>query len=425
LPSLRRQIDADLRTAHAGAKRASVPKSTGGPARASRRCRPASNFSPERLRELARGLATAPAEIAVHPKVRRVLDRRASMLRDEDAVDWAHAELLALAAVADRGVPVRMTGQDVKRGTFSQRHLELTSADNGEAYPIFAANTVPAGRIQLWNSPLSEAAVLGFEYGYSIGRPQALTIWEAQFGDFANGAQVIVDQFIMAGQAKWGELSRLVMLLPHGYEGAGPEHSSGRLERYLQMAAQGNVTVAVPTTPAQYFALLVSQAEREVPRPLIAFTPKSLLRHPDVVSSVTDLSQFRFNPVLTCVMAPRQCDVRRVIICSGKIFYELAAYAAAHGINDAAILRLEQLYPFPADAIRQALRSYARRLTATWVQEEPRNMGAAAYVLDALQYTGIVDAIRYCGRGRRAATAEGYEAMHKVAQRALISSAFE
>jgi 2-oxoglutarate dehydrogenase E1 component len=270
---------------------------------------------------------------------------------------------------------------------------------------------------------LSETAVLAFEYGYSLERDAGLTIWEAQFGDFANGGQVIVDQFISGGFAKWGRRSGLTMLLPHGYDGAGPEHSSARIERYLQLAGENNLTIAIPTTPAQYHAVLVQQALMPTPRPLVVFTPKSLLRHKAVVSPIEDLVAATFEPVLVTARAAADEDVSSVVLCTGKIYYELAERCEQSGHVAIALVRIEQLYPFPEAEVRAVLARFASA-SLTWVQEEPRNMGAASQVLDHL---GRLDAqgrrVRYVGRDVRAATAEGYGSTHKRVQAGVLEAA--
>jgi 2-oxoglutarate decarboxylase len=420
LEAARAGVDERLRAAAAEAKLASVEASP--PVPRDPRRRPHA-LDPVALGALAEDLLQLPPGFAALPKVQRVLDRRRAMLLDEGKVDWAHAELLALANVASDGLPVRMSGQDSVRGAFTQRHLTITAADGLSSWTPLVASPLTAGRVEVWNSPLSETAVLGFEYGYSTARRHALTIWEAQFGDFANGAQVIIDQFIAAGEAKWGVQSRLVMLLPHGYEGSGPEHSSARLERFLQLAAEDNLTVAVPTTPAQYFSLLVQQAHDPAPRPLVVLTPKSLLRHKAAVSDLDDLATGVFSEVLTWV-GGAATEVRRVVACSGKLFYELADAVTAGGRQDVAVLRLEQLYPFPAQAVREALAAFPALESFVWSQEEPENMGAARYVLPRLtELSPLVVPVGYAGRPDRSAVAEGYGAEHARQQKALVQAA--
>jgi 2-oxoglutarate decarboxylase len=322
------------------------------------------------------------------------------------------------------GVPVRFTGQDTERGTFSQRHLVLHDAKTGErAAPIqrLRGGLAP---FEIHNSPLSELATLGFEYGYSAAAPEALVLWEAQFGDFVNGAQVIVDQFLSAGLSKWGLTTRLTLLLPHGYEGQGPEHSSARLERFLQLAAEGNIRVANPTTPAQYFHLLRRQARRTRQRPLIVMTPKSLLRHPAAASRLEDLAAGAWHPVLDDPWATpeRAAAVPRVIFCTGKIYYELLVEAEKLGEQRPAIVRIEQLYSFPWPESRAVLARYGSLRELIWVQEEPRNMGAWSYLEPKLREILPAGAtLAYAGRPERASPAEGYPAAHAAEQGRIVA----
>ncbi|MCW2570679.1 MAG: 2-oxoglutarate dehydrogenase complex [Frankiales bacterium] len=420
LDELRNNADERLRAAHAVAK-ASTVATQQPPTRATARTSRATPAAD--LIALATELLEPPPGAEALVKVQRVMDKRRSMLLDEGRVDWAHAEVLALAAVAAAGIPVRMSGQDVIRGAFTQRHLRISSVDGRSSWTPLTSSPRTGGRVQVYNSPLSETAVLGFEYGYSIARASALTVWEAQFGDFANGAQVITDQFLSSGHAKWGVRSRLVLLLPHGYEGSGPEHSSARLERYLQLAAEDNLSIAVPTTPAQYFALLVQQAHDPQPRPLVVLTPKSLLRHKAAVSSVDELASGAFSEVLARTVGD-ETKVRRAVLCTGKVFYDLADAVDAAGRDDVALIRVEQLYPFPGDQLRTALRHYPGLQSVTWAQEEPQNMGAARHVLPLLAAVSpLAAAIEYAGRPERAAVAEGYGAAHAREQAALVQAA--
>jgi 2-oxoglutarate decarboxylase len=389
---------------------------------------PAARVSPqgrtaEDLRELAGVLMALPDGLTPHPKVVRVLDRRKELLEVEGLVDWPHAELLAFARIAADGGSVRLSGQDVVRGTFTQRHLTVHDTAGAPDYTPLHSVAELHGRAHAWPSPLSETSVLAFEYGYSLERGDALTIWEAQFGDFANGGQVITDQFISGGFSKWGRRSRLTMLLPHGYDGAGPEHSSARIERFLQLAGENNLTIAVPTTPAQYHGVLVQQALMTAARPLVVFTPKSLLRHKSVVSPIEDLVEARFEPVLVTRSAAADEAVRTVLLCTGKIYYDLLQRCEEQGRDDVALVRLEQLYPFPEAEVRAALARFPAA-DLSWVQEEPRNMGAAGYVLDRLDRCDETGrAVRYVGREVRAATAEGYGSTHKRVQASLVEAA--
>jgi 2-oxoglutarate dehydrogenase E1 component len=319
-----------------------------------------------------------------------------------------------------------MTGQDTERGTFSQRHLVLHDAANGERFtPIENLSGVRAS-IELHDSPLSELACMGFEYGYAVEAPEALVLWEAQYGDFANGAEVVIDQFLIAGLAKWGETSRLTLLLPHGYEGQGPEHSSARLERYLALGAEDNLRVVNCTTPAQYFHLLRDQALRPNPRPLVLMAPKSLLRLPAATSSLDQLTAGRFEAVLDDPeRAVKKDGVRRLVLCSGRCYYDLVLSPRRAEAKDVAVVRVELLYPFPCDEVRRVLAAYPDLETVVWAQEEPRNMGARKFVLPEIRdvippKVALVDV----SRPERSSPAEGYAAAHRAQQRALIGEAF-
>ena len=377
------------------------------------------------LRELNEALLTVPDGFTVHPKLVKQLDRRRQALGDEGGIDWAHAEQLAYASLLTEGHPVRLTGQDAERGTFSQRHLVLHDAKTGQTIcPIqhLPGATAP---LELHNSPLSEIACVGFEYGYSAEAPDALVLWEAQFGDFANGAQVIIDQFIVSGLAKWGQTSRLTLLLPHGYEGSGPEHSSARLERFLQLAAEGNLRVANLTTPAQYFHLLRRQAKVAKQRPLVIMTPKSLLRLPQATNRIQHLSETRFFPVLGEPRVPLD-EVRRLLLCTGKIYYDLVGHPAREGNTGVAIGRVELLYPFPEAQIRELVDSYPNLEEVVWVQEEPRNMGARAHMSPRLmQILPRHLGFGYIGRPERASPGEGYPAAHTAEQNRILRTALD
>jgi multifunctional 2-oxoglutarate metabolism enzyme len=382
-------------------------------------------LAPEFLVALNEQLLSWPEGFTVHPKLRRQLERRRAALGRDGGIDWAHAEALALASLLTEGVPVRLTGQDTERGTFSQRHLVLHDAATGERLAPIQRLPGALAPLELYNSPLSELATLGFEYGYSAAAPEALVLWEAQFGDFINGAQVIVDQFLSAGLSKWGLTTRLTLLLPHGYEGQGPEHSSARLERFLQLAAEGNIRVANPTTPAQYFHLLRRQARRTRQRPLVVMTPKSLLRLPQAASRLEDLAAGRWHPVLDDPLAAARAEeITRVVLCSGKIYYDLLAEADKLEAGRPAIVRLEQLYSFPWTESRAMLARYPRMQELIWVQEEPRNMGAWSYLapkLEELAPPGVT--VKYSGRPERASPAEGYPAAHAAEQGRIIREA--
>jgi 2-oxoglutarate dehydrogenase E1 component len=377
------------------------------------------------LRELNAALLRVPEGFVVAPKLAKQLERRGETLGAEGGIDWAQAEALAYASLLREGTPVRLTGQDVERGTFSQRHLVLHDHKTGQRFAPIQALPEATAPMELHNSPLSEIACLGFEYGYAIEAPESLVLWEAQFGDFANGAQVIIDQFIVSALAKWGQTSRLTLLLPHGYEGSGPEHSSGRLERFLQLSAEGNLRVASLTTPAQYFHLLRRQAKVEKLRPLVVMTPKSLLRLPQATSRIEHLSESQFFPVLA---EPRidEAKVQRLVLCTGKLYYDLKNHATREGNERVAITRVELLYPFPQDQIEAELARYPNLREVLWVQEEPRNMGAREHMTPRLlQILPPGLTFGYVGRPERASTGEGYPAAHTHEQTRIIRTALD
>ncbi len=336
--------------------------------------------APETLRELCEKLAAVPAGFQPHPKIRALLEARQRMAHGELALDWAAGEALAYASLAVQGVRLRLTGQDSQRGTFSHRHAVLHDAANGRAWMPLANLELGQAPVEIHNSPLSEPGVLGFEYGYSLDCPEGLTIWEAQFGDFNNVAQVIIDQFLVSAEDKWRRLSGLVLLLPHGFEGQGPEHSSARLERFLMQCADDNIQVVDLTTPAQLFHCLRRQVLRKLRKPLIVMSPKSLLRHPRAVSTLAELSEGSFRRILPDAWKPSgsrpRARVERVLACTGKLYYELEEQREKLGRDDVAILRFEQLYPLPEARIAEALAPYAPATPVVWVQEEPENMGA-------------------------------------------------
>jgi 2-oxoglutarate dehydrogenase E1 component len=386
----------------------------------------------DRLRVLNEELLSVPDGFTVHPKLVKQLEQRRAALAPEGAenggrpgIVWAHAEALAFASLLTEGIPIRLTGQDTERGTFSQRHLVLHDAKTGQEY--YAMQHLPGARapMELHNSPLSEMACVGFEYGYSQEAPETLVLWEAQFGDFANAAQVIVDQFIVSGLAKWGQTSRLVLLLPHGYEGSGPEHSSARLERFLQLAAEGAIRVANPTTPAQYFHLLRRQARIAKQRPLVVMTPKSLLRLKQATSPLGQLAEGRFEPVLAEPGVDPE-RVTRLLLCSGKMYYDLTAHEAPEDRPGVAVGRVELLYPFPQAEILRLVTSYPRLHEVVWVQEEPRNMGARAHMSPRLlQVLPTYLHFGYVGRPERAASGEGYPFAHANEQNRIVSTALD
>jgi 2-oxoglutarate dehydrogenase E1 component len=389
------------------------------------------------LQRLMSALCRLPEGFTPHPKIERLLAQRQEMARGERPLDWAAAEALAFGTLALLGKPVRLTGQDVERGTFSHRHAVLHDYKTGDEFCPLLHLCPDQGRVEIENSPLSEVAVMGFEYGYSMDRPKGLTCWEAQFGDFVNVAQVIIDQFIVSAEAKWNRLSGLVLLLPHGFEGQGPEHSSARLERFLALAAEDNIQVIVPTTPAQYFHALRRQVLRPWRKPLIVMTPKSLLRHPRAVSSLADLTPGHYQRVLPdsgrlhlADGRTREIDaakVERLLMCSGKLYYELEERRDQEGRHDVGLLRLEQLYPLAEDDLRHALAPYRADVPLIWVQEEPRNMGAWPYLQTQGQlHARVLAQHRFFGITRRAAAvpATGSNAAHKLEQKQLIDQAF-
>jgi 2-oxoglutarate decarboxylase len=380
----------------------------------------------QRLRQLGEELLRTPEGFTVHPKLVKQLERRREGLDQEGGVDWAHAEALAFASLLTEGTPIRLTGQDTERGTFSQRHMVLHDAKTGQTVCPIQSLRDALAPLELHNSPLSELACLGFEYGYSQEAPETFVLWEAQFGDFVNSAQVIIDQFIVSGLAKWGQTSRLTLLLPHGYEGSGPEHSSARLERFLALAAEGNIRVASPTTPAQYFHLLRRQARIAKQRPLVIMTPKSLLRLPQAASSLTDLAEeTRFEPVLA---EPNVDDARvtRLVMCTGKIYYDLVGHPERAQHPGLAVARVELLYPFPERQILELIGRYPKLREIVWVQEEPRNAGARAHMFPRLMQI-MPDGIHFgfIGRPERASPGEGYPAAHIAEQNRIVTTAID
>ena len=379
----------------------------------------------ERLLALNEQLLRVPEGFEIHPKLIRQLERRRDALGEAGGIDWAHAEALAMASLLVEGVPLRLTGQDSERGTFSHRHMVLHDAKTGRTYaPVQHLDDAQAP-LELHNSPLSETACLGFEYGYSHEAPETLVMWEAQFGDFANGAQVIIDQFIVSGLSKWGQSTRLTLLLPHGYEGSGPEHSSARLERCLQLAAEGNIRVANLTTPAQYFHLLRRQALIAKQRPLVIMSPKSLLRLPQATNRIQHLANTQFFPVLG---EPRVDvgKVKRLVLCTGKIYYDLVGHPLREGNDAVAIGRVELLYPFPEHDIRELIGTYPNLKEVLWVQEEPRNMGARAHMSPRLMQI-LPEGLEfgYVGRPERASPGEGYPAAHNAEQQRILRAALD
>lgn len=377
--------------------------------------------SDEKLLTLARRLAELPPGFSPHAKIHTLVQKRFEAVLKGNGIDWGNAETLAYATLLDEGAPVRLSGQDSRRGTFSHRHSVLHDINDDSTYmPLISIVRNGAG-FQSWDSLLSEFGVLGFEYGYSLETPQGLTIWEAQFGDFANGAQVIIDQFISSGETKWNRASGLVLMLPHGYEGQGAEHSSARVERYLQLCSQENMFVVNPSTPSQLFHLLRRQVKQPFRKPLILFTPKSLLRHPLCVSSFDDLASGFFHEVLIDTVDP--ATIRRVLLCSGKIYYDLIEEREKRGGSATAIIRVEQLYPFRNDILADFLQQLPQNASLIWAQEEPENMGAWNYLRPKLieQFGNI----RYVGRPEDSCPAVASHHKHAEEQTAIISAAFD
>ncbi|MBE0576025.1 MAG: 2-oxoglutarate dehydrogenase E1 component [Desulfuromonadales bacterium] len=381
---------------------------------------PETKVSAESLTSLAQRLATLPAGLNAHPKIARLLKRREESVLEGTGIDWANAEALAFASLLIENVPVRLSGQDSRRGTFNQRHSTLVDQKTGQLYVPLAFLEKGQAAIQIYDSMLSEAAVLGLEYGYSLETPYGLTIWEAQFGDFANGAQVIIDQFIGTSGSKWDRSSGLVLFLPHGYEGQGPEHSNARIERFMNLCADNNMQIVYPSTPAQFFHLLRRQCKLPYRRPLIVFTPKSLLRLPACSSALEDLSEGSFQAIIPCAIPAEQ--VETLLICSGKIYYELQAALEDEGRENVGLLRIEQLYPLHQERLQEELARYGNAGRIAWVQEEPKNMGPWPHLQYSLARTLGKD-LEYCGRRAAAAPAVGSHRRHREEQQQIIDSA--
>jgi 2-oxoglutarate dehydrogenase E1 component len=378
----------------------------------------------EQLVELLRKLARVPDDFRPHPKIQRLLETRREMADGNRPVDWSAAEALALGSLAVQKLRIRLTGQDSERGTFSHRHAVLHDVADGRRYMPLANLSHDQAPVEICNSPLSEAGVLGFEYGYSLDCPDGLVMWEAQFGDFVNAAQVIIDQFIVSAEEKWRRLSGLVLLLPHGFEGMGPEHSSARLERFLQLASKDNIQVANLTTPAQLFHCLRRQVLRVWRKPLVLLTPKSLLRHPECTSPLDELAGGKFHRVLADTLQVDPNSIERILLCSGKIYYELEQRRRQLNSQKVAILRVEQLYPLPREPLRTALAPYRDGIPAFWVQEEPENMGAWRY-LKAIAGDRLLDRFPLAGIHRQSAAspATGSASSHKLEQAELLARA--
>jgi 2-oxoglutarate dehydrogenase E1 component len=381
------------------------------------------------LKRIGTALTRVPAGFEVHPRIARQLEAKRQVLESGEGIDWTTGEALAFGSLLLEGHRVRFSGEDSQRGTFSQRHAVLVDQVNQNEYVPLNNIAREQARIEVYNSLLSEAGVLGFEYGYTLADPRTLVLWEAQFGDFANGAQVVIDQFLASGESKWLRMSGLTLLLPHGYEGQGPEHSSARIERYLQLCAERNMCIVNLTTPANYFHALRRQVKRNFRKPLVIFTPKSLLRHKLAVSSLDDMgegSAFRFViPEPEAIAPPDQ--VRRVVLCSGKVYYDLLTERRDSGTNDVAILRLEQIYPFPERTLTAALAPY-RNAELVWCQEEPENAGAWHFLDRRLEKVligigGKAQRPHYVGRDAAASPATGSARVHAAEQAALVAAA--
>ena len=379
----------------------------------------------ERLLTILDKVTTPPEGFNVHSKLQRLfLNARKKMADGDQPLDWATGEMLAFGTLLGEGVSIRMSGQDSQRGTFSQRHAVITDTQSGEKWTPLDAVSASPGLFQVWNSPLSEAGVVGFEYGYSLDTPDGLTIWEAQFGDFVNGAQVFLDQFITSGEDKWDRLSGLVLMLPHGFEGQGPEHSSARMERFLMQCSEDNIQVCNLTTPAQIFHVLRRQVLRPLRKPLIVMSPKSLLRHKMAVSDLNELVNGSFQRIIPDQSGVAPAEINRVLMCSGRIYYDLVAERDERGMSDVAIIRFEQLYPLSASDIREALEPYSHA-SLHWVQDEPWNMGAWLYMQARLRETlGRTQLIRRVSRAGSASPATGSRASHNLEQKLLMDMAF-
>jgi len=386
-------------------------------------------------------LTAVPDGFTLNRKLRSQFERRAATIAEKGVVDWGTAESLAFASLLTTGTPIRLTGQDTERGTFSHRHSVFhpsTKFISSEVGRLGTSSSKPNDAVwiplqhlsngqasfEIRNSPLSEYACMGFEYGYSAQQPNALVLWEAQYGDFVNGAEIIVDQFIAAGQAKWGQTSRLTLLLPHGYEGGGPEHSSARLERFLQLVAEGNLRVASPSVASNYYQLLRMQARSPIAVPLVVMTPKSLLRAESAAGSLDEMADGAFSPVIDDPRGLDRSVVERLILCSGKIYHDLVTHSAYRSLQRTAIARIELLAPLPVGDINRLIAGWPRLKKIVWVQEEPKNMGARAFVRRRL-LEGKRDGfdIEYIGRGYRASPSEGYAGQHAVEQERIVSTA--
>jgi 2-oxoglutarate dehydrogenase E1 component len=417
------QVLVELREAHEHLKWAlassqgqeeRIPASTGGDV--------VTAVAADRLRDLNQELLRIPEPFTPHPKLLRQLERRLETI-EAGGIDWGQAEALAFASLLVEGIPIRLTGQDTERGTFSHRHAVLHDVETGETFAPLQHLDEASASFEIYNSPLSEYACVGFEYGYSVAAPETLVLWEAQFGDFVNGAQIVIDQFVVAGLAKWRETTRLTLLLPHGYEGNGPEHSSARLERFLQLAAQENIRVANCSTSGQYFHLLRRQALDAAGRPLIVMTPKGLLRLKQASSTLADLSEGTFRPVIDDPGADREA-VTRLVLCSGKVYYDIVGHEQRTSADTVAVARVEQLYPFPVEPYAAVVGSYPNLREVVWAQEEPQNMGAWRTIRHRLEEPlRKRRMLTFAGRSWRASPSEGYPTAHLREQDRIVRAA--
>ncbi|PKM22185.1 MAG: 2-oxoglutarate dehydrogenase E1 component, partial [Gammaproteobacteria bacterium HGW-Gammaproteobacteria-14] len=385
------------------------------------------SFPLKRIQELGGRMEQTPEGLVLQRQVKKIIEDRQKMTAGAQPINWGYAETMAYATLLDKGMAIRLTGQDVGRGTFSHRHAVLHNQKNGEAYVPLKNLDDAQPPFDIYDSLLSEEAVLAFEYGYSTTTPQALIIWEAQFGDFVNGAQVVIDQFISSGESKWARICGLTLLLPHGYEGQGPEHSSARLERFLQLCAEQNMQVCTPTTPSQIYHLLRRQALRPSRKPLVIMSPKSLLRHKRAVSTLEELAEGRFETVLPDPEVEAD-KVERLVLCGGKVYYDLLEKREADGIADTAVVRIEQLYPFPEQRLLEIMKPFRNLKTVVWCQEEPQNQGAwycsQHHMRHVVHQLNPVLYLEYAGRDSAAAPAVGSMALHVEQQQKLIQDAF-
>ncbi len=432
--ALRKAAVDRLAAAHAAVQKEAAPYElqelcTPSPEELAQPCPPTS-VTRELLDRVLQGLTSFPENFHLHPKLRGHVDRRREAFAKNSPIDWAFGEALAFGSLVLQGTRVRLSGEDSGRGTFTQRHLAFYDFEDSSRYIPMQHIAPDQAQFDVYDSSLSEFAVLGFEFGYTVGDPLALVIWEAQFGDFANGGQIVIDQFIATSESKWGQPTGLVMLLPHGYEGQGPEHSSARIERFLSLCAEDNMQVCNCTTPAQYFHLLRRQMyggkdRRGLRKPLIVFTPKSLLRHPKAVSALNEFTSGQFVEILDDSVMANPAQVSRVIFCSGKIYYDLLAGRDEHKAAGAAIVRVEQVYPFAADRAARILERYPQTAPVIWAQEEPANMGAwrfvREYMAPLLAPSGRE--LKYAGRAESASPATGSAKRHQQEQAEVVETA--